>query len=229
MIPPFAKTIPHCSVPARDSLLITGASSYGLNTHTGSKVSISPAKDTNYTVTALQPNGCVVRDTHTRFSPQHSTESLGNDTSICIHLELDTGAGFKKYQWSTGALLQQIIASEAGAYYVSAIDNKGCMARDTLQIINVFSIPVINMGNDTSLCQDEVMSLDAGPGFISYSWNTGDISRGIVAENTGIYVVNAVDKNHCRASNSLTIVSILQTSSINVGNDTMICQRKKIH
>lgn len=222
-----------------DSLLLSAnmgftsyswAPSYGINTITDNKVMVSPAIDTNYIVTALQPDGCTVRDTIQVSLYNIQPISIGKDTSICsgTHLELDAGAGFKKYQWSTGASSQHIAASEAGAYSVSAIDNNGCKSNDTLQIMNVFALPVISLGNDTSLCQGEVLPLDAGPAFISYSWNTGDVSQNIIAENTGVYFVSVVDKNLCRATDSVSIISILQAAPINLGADTMICQGEKI-
>jgi len=206
------------------------APSYRINTVTGNKVMVSPAKDTNYIVTALQPDGCTVRDTIQVSLYDIQPILIGNDTSICsgTHLELDAGAGFKKYQWSTGALSQHITASEAGVYYISAIDNNGCRSGDTLQILNVFALPNIYLGNDTSLCQGEVLPLDAGPAFISYSWNTGDVSQNIIAENAGTYFVSVVDKNHCPATDSVSIISILQAAPINLGADTVICQGGKI-
>jgi gliding motility-associated-like protein len=204
--------------------------SYYINILTGNRVVVSPAKDTAYSVTAVQPNGCIVQDTIQVSLHSVPPVFLGNDTSICsgTNLLLDPGSGFKKYQWSTGATSQQIMVSDAGSYSVTATDNNGCKSGDTLQIVSVFAIPVLHLGNDTSLCQGEVLPLNAGPGFNSYEWNTGAVTQNIVAAYPGTYVVQVGDNHLCRASDSISIISILYPESINLGADTMICQGQKV-
>lgn len=222
-----------------DSLLLSAspgftsyswAPDYHINTVTGSNVIVSPERGTVYTVTAVQPNGCIVTDTIQVSLRDPQPISLGNDTSICsgTHLWLNAGSGFKKYQWSTGAASQEIMASDPSTYSVSAIDNNGCKSADTLQIINVFANPLVHLGKDTSLCKGEVLPLNAGPGFKSYQWNTGAISQNIVATSAGTYVVTVTDNNHCQASDSISVISILYTPLINLGADTVICQGQKV-
>ncbi|MEO8109447.1 MAG: gliding motility-associated C-terminal domain-containing protein, partial [Ginsengibacter sp.] len=222
-----------------DSLLLSAspgfisyswAPAYNINTVTGGKVTVWPAKDTAYTVAALQPNGCTVTDTIKISVNSVQPLSLGNDTSICsgTNILLDAGAGFIKYQWNTGAASQKIIASNAGYYFISAIDKNRCTARDTLQIVNVFTLPVVHLGNDTSLCQGEMLPLNAGSGFNSYLWNTGAVTQNIIAANAGKYIVNVVDNNLCHTADTLSIISILSAVPINLRADTMICQGEKI-
>jgi gliding motility-associated-like protein len=222
-----------------DSLLLSAspgftsyswAPSYHINTLSGSRVIVSPVTGTAYTVTAVQQNGCIVRDTIQVSLHDAEPLSLGNDTSICAgtSLLLDAGAGFKKYQWSTGAASQEIMASEVGAYSISAIDNNGCRSADTLQIVQVFAIPLLHLGNDTSLCKGQVLPLNAGAGFKSYLWNTGAITQNIVVANAGTYIINVIDNNLCHATDSISIDSILYAGSIDLGADTMICQGQKI-
>ena len=50
--------------------------------------------------------------------------------------------------------------------------------------------PVIDLGDDIETCEDSIM-LDAGPGFDSYLWSTGDTSQVILAESSGTYLVDA--------------------------------------
>ena len=50
--------------------------------------------------------------------------------------------------------------------------------------------PVIDLGDDIETCEDSVL-LDAGPGFDSYLWSTGDTSQVILAESSGTYLVDA--------------------------------------
>jgi len=43
----------------------------------------------------------------------------------------------------------------------------------------------VNLGNDTAIGLNEVILLDAGPGYASYSWSTGDTTRQILVDSTG--------------------------------------------
>lgn len=90
--------------------------------------------------------------------------NLGNDISLCgaASLTLDAGAGFTNYNWSTGANTQTILVTAAGTYYVSA-QTGNCIASDTILVSNNSSnLPPLNLGNDTLLCGNLALTLNAG-------------------------------------------------------------------
>ena len=72
----------------------------------------------------------------------------------------------------------------------------------------------------TSCFQDSVL-LDAGVGFITYTWSNGDSTQTIYAKSTGMYSVQVTDSNGCSAEDSV-FVSIINYSIIQ--NDTTICK-----
>jgi gliding motility-associated-like protein len=52
----------------------------------------------------------------------------------------------------------------------------------------------LNIGKDTTLCFPATLVLDAGPGFQTYSWNTGSASRAINVTQPGSYHVSVTSR-----------------------------------
>jgi hypothetical protein len=138
--------------------------------------------------------------------------SLGEDASLCEggSLMLDAGDGFKGYLWNTGDTSQVITVTEAGEYWVQVETIFGCFDADTLQLA-VDPLPVVSLGNDTTLCYYHDLYLDAGNPGATYLWSTGETTRTITMDTTGmvqgakeIWVEVTTDKN-CTSSDDLNI------------------------
>lgn len=66
--------------------------------------------------------------------------------------------------------------------------------------------PKIELGRDTTVCDTAQFILDAGQGFETYQWSTGDTSRFIlVSPNDSIYSVSVTDQNGCSAVDSIKV------------------------
>ena len=57
----------------------------------------------------------------------------------------------------------------------------------------------------TGLCEGDSILLDAGAGFISYQWSTGDTSRFITVDTSGNYIVAVVNGDGCSSTDSLSL------------------------
>ncbi|MDF2437873.1 MAG: hypothetical protein K0Q95_2249 [Bacteroidota bacterium] len=113
--------------------------------------------------------------------------------------------------------------SVPGTYNVTliAIDSTGCLFADTSDLtIVVAPIPVVEIGNDTVLCQQPNLTLNAGTSATIYNWSTGAATQTITAQTAGNYWVE-VSNGHCSASDSLNIAVI--TLDPFLGNDTSLC------
>ena len=58
---------------------------------------------------------------------------------------------------------------------------------------------------DTLVCEGTAVVLDAGSGFVSYLWNTGERTQTITANNAGTYFVTVTDSNGCEGSGQATV------------------------
>ncbi len=81
---------------------------------------------------------------------------------------------------------------------------------DTIrESITVFGYTPINIGNDTTI-KALNYTLNAGPAFTSYLWNTGETTQtkfidASVGNRSGQYYVDATDPNGCASSDSITL------------------------
>lgn len=131
--------------------------------------------------------------------------SLGTDTSFCEgqSIMLRPGNEFKKYQWSDGSSDTTYLADTTGIVWVEVTDMFGCLARDSVQITTYPK--TLSLGNDTILTRGEPFTLDAGSGYLSYSWSTGDNTSAITRDKEGKYAVSVVDIHHCPQQDDITI------------------------
>ncbi|MCB9265185.1 MAG: gliding motility-associated C-terminal domain-containing protein [Lewinellaceae bacterium] len=84
------------------------------------------------------------------------------------------------------------------------------------------TVPQIALGPDTSVCENGVFLLDAGPGFAEYRWQDGTIGQTYTTFETGTFWVEATTA--CGDVSSDTINIVLDTViAIGLRPDTTIC------
>ncbi len=151
--------------------------------------------------------------------------NLGSDTSICFgdNLILNAGSGFITYLWNTGLSDSLITVSASGLYWVEVTDEYGCTASDSIYI-DLFPSPEIDLGNDTLICDGDSLILNAGSGYLSYSWNTGSNDSTIVVDSTGLYWVEVENEFGCSAIDSIMVdIYPFAWEELDLGQDTVFC------
>lgn len=178
--------------------------------------SIWATESGGYYVTVIDTNGCLTTSLPIEISIQAPLDSeievIGN-LNLCEgdSTSLEASPGYN-YQWSTGDVTQSIIVKESGQYHVILSDSSGCTGvSDTLSIL-VYSLPVVDLGPDTIVGVPYL--LDAGPGSISLTWNTGDSTQTIIVNSTGWYSVTVTDSQGCQAADSVFVEIITGTIAI---------------
>lgn len=177
----------------------------------------------NYTVTliAIDSTSCNFADTSVLDITViiEPISVLINDTIVCglANIPLNAGNAGYTYLWNTGETSPIIVASNPGAYIVT-IDNGYCNISDTTNIIMV-TIPPI--GNDTSVCKNQTITLDAGNPGCTYLWSTGATSQTIEVPYSGTYWVMA-SAGSCIEIDSINII-YLPLPQFDLGIDTIIC------
>jgi len=149
--------------------------------------------------------------------------NLGNDTTLCpgFNLTLSTPNTFSAYTWSTGAQTPTITVSTPGIYWLEVPDGCGNLQRDSI-IVSQFSNPV-SLGNDTSLCQGQSLTLSVPSGLTSVLWSTGATTQSISITQAGQYWVEVTDTNNCGWSGSIALLQIHPLPIVNLGPDQWIC------
>ena len=95
-------------------------------------------------------------------------------------------------------------------YFVTVSDNMGNSAVDSV-FIDVYELPVVNIGADTSICSNITWTLDAGNPGDTYLWSTGEQTQTISIDTTGFgfgvkqYFVDVTNQNNCTNSDTIYI------------------------
>ncbi len=71
--------------------------------------------------------------------------------------------------------------------------------------VTVFPLPTPVITGITDICQGEETTFDAGPGYVAYLWNTGQITQTITVNMAGTYTVTVTDINGCQNSDDQTL------------------------
>lgn len=139
----------------------------------------------------------------TVFPEPHT--AIGKDTAFCYgqKLTLHAGSDFISYKWHDGSGDSTYVADTTSLVWIEAKNIRGCLAHDT---VNITTYPAtLNLGNDTILQRGEIFTIDAGNGYLSYDWSTGDKSQTITKDREGKYVVSVVDIHNCPQNDDKTI------------------------
>lgn len=176
---------------------------------TDSAIFVHPNESTTYQVKGFLTDSsgsvCSAINGYTVVVFPYQKPELGDDISFCEGdtVRLDGGGIYNHWKWNTGDTTQLIaIDSTQNNLVVSVTDLHGCILSDTINVIEK-QIPLINLGPDQTLCQNEPVTLDAGPGS-TWQWNTGETSRTIGVSKSGFYKVKK-ELEGCSASDEIKI------------------------
>jgi len=168
----------------------------------GNSASVNVTQGT-YTVEVTGSNGCTDTETATVTESTNLTITITGTLTYCEGANTTlTASGGTSYTWSDGSTTASITATE-GSYTVTATTG-GCSGTASADVTELAVAP-IDLGSDITACQDSVIVLDAGSGYVVYTWNSGENTQTITALNSGQYSVTATDANGCNASASVNV------------------------
>ncbi len=110
-----------------------------------------------------------------------------------------------------------IFRSIADTYFNYLITINGCDSTIITTLI-VNSLPIVDLGADTTICNGCSVTLNAGAGFTSYIWSNGETTQTIIVDSTGTYSVMVTDANGCSGGDTIVVnvvTGINQLSFIN--------------
>jgi gliding motility-associated-like protein len=207
------------SVPLAPSPAQTGTYTWSNNAATPT-INVSNAG--SYWLQIIDGFGCKWRDTVAVGFKTLPNFNLGNDTTICQQDTLLLNAaisGATGYTWNTGATTPQIKTYQSGIYWCD-VNKQGCIYRDSI-MLTVKPLPIANLGNDTTLCENTTLLLDAQNPGSSWMWNTGSMAQTYLVRQAGFYKVT-VTNNNCINKDSINI-SYELLPRFSLGSDRLIC------
>lgn len=189
-------------------------------------VPFSPAGSLMYTVTGTDANNCVSSATQSIVVKPLPVVNLGKDTSICIgnSVLLNAYNPNATYLWQNGNTTPSITVSQTGFYYV-LVSIDGCNASDTIHV-TMNTLPPLDLGIDTAICEGETITLDASCPGCTYVWQDNSTNPTYTVTQEANYSVT-VTRLGCSSSDQIYVDQI-PLPIVNLGNDTVICPGESV-
>ncbi len=195
-------------------LFASGGTSYLWSTgETTDTIQVCPDEPTTYYVNVFNEFGCGVMDsvrvTHLPLTDAHA----GSDQTVCPGEQVTlTATGGYTYLWNTGQMTNSIrvTVEDTTTYWVTVTTENRCPATDTVNVF-VRPRPIAFAGNDTTICPNECINLEASGG-VDYLWNNGTESElnSVCPSQNSDYIVTVYDEFGCSANDTVR-VSLLNT------------------
>ncbi len=134
------------------------------------------------------------------------TVFLGNDTTFCSGNTLTLNAGNQgaTYLWDNNSTNQTRNVTTSGTYYVKVTNGNGCVKTDTINVM-VNPSPVVNLGNDTTFCHGNTLTLNAGNPGATYLWDNNTTAQTRTVNSTGAYSVKVTNGFGCVGKDTINV------------------------
>ena len=189
----------------------------------------------NYNVTVSDATGCSILENiqvTQPIAPIDLTAILTNVTcnglsNGSINITPTGGTVNYSYNWSNGAISEDIQNLSAGNYSLTITDAQSCQI-DTTLIISEPAILQASSINTNILCFGNStggidLSVIGGTIPYSYTWNNGIITEDITVLPSGVYTVDIVDDNGCTIQYTTTLTQPAQPLSISETHQDILC------
>jgi gliding motility-associated-like protein len=184
----------------------------------------------NYTVTATsfcnEPFTAAIRF----LPPAIVAFELGPDITICPgdSATLIPPSGFSGYSWSpvyhestTAFPSLSVYPDQDTSYTCTALTMQGCPVTDSIRVL-LAAVKPIDLDGAISICPNGQTTLDAGSGFTSYLWTSGETTQQITVSQPAQYSVKATNANNCKSEASVTL-SWYKVVKPALGPDISLC------
>ena len=151
----------------------------------------------NYSV-LLYNDFCSIAESIIAYEVSPPNLYLGQDQFLCIGETATINSNYTGL-WNIGGISNQITTTSTGTYSQS-LNTLGCISTDDVNI-TFQSPPIVFLGNDTTICDGTILTLDAGaPG----TWNTGILATLLPISAPGNYSV-IVNDGVCISLDSINV------------------------
>jgi len=150
--------------------------------------------------------------------------NLADDTiGLCVGntIILDaTEDAAESYMWSTGAMTPTISVDDEATYSVTVTNACGS-AEDDIEVSYVFGPPTVDFGADVTLCEGEILTLNAFNSLSQYIWQDGSTESRFEVSEEGTYSVDV--ENDCGAADDEIFVEVIDKVDLQFPLATALC------
>lgn len=188
----------------------------------------------NITISLLSSTGAVLQTTTSSVPSGVSRINLNFNVTPGTNYGLKVTNGGTLWRNNTGVTMPyeipgliSITTSVAGSnlyYYLYdwEVREAGCESSRTFVSATINEIPMLDLGNNVSACQEDSVLIVAPPN-LSYLWSNGSVNQSITIINSGDYSLTITNENSCSNFDSINVL-FNANPIVNLGNDTLICE-----
>ncbi|MBK9176886.1 MAG: gliding motility-associated C-terminal domain-containing protein [Flavobacteriales bacterium] len=146
---------------------------------------------------------------------------IGGDQSICPGFAASFNATTPgaSYLWQDGSTAPTYTTAAQEPVSVTVTVN-GCSVTDQAQV-TVLPLPIVHLGNDTTICEGASLLLDAQLAGATYQWSDGSSGPNLLVTDAGTYQV-LVDLNGCTATDAIN-VAVFSPAALDLGPNQLHC------
>jgi len=201
-----------------DSVLLTvhypNAQYLWSNGSTNDTIFVSEIGD--YSLLISDSLSCKNYDTISIIEYSSPVFSIGNDTVICPETQIVLYSDvYGEFLWSDSTTQSNLTISQPGDYWLKLTDTNFCSSFDTISVF-AKELPDVNLGNDTLLCNGEILTLFANPQNCSYIWTDGNTDSLLNVFSKGVYGLTAT--NICGSDSDFIFVDYEYCGNIVIPN-----------
>lgn len=177
-----------------------------------------------YTVIVYDFNGCTATQQFEVIENSSIDPGLDGDDILCTGetITLAADPGFVSYAWSPnagGSTTNTADVTSIGQYYVTVVDDEGCIGVDSMTIVSGDFTASID--GPAAICENVLATITAQPAGGSYLWSNAAVTQSIMVDD-GTHTVTVTSSDGCTSEASITIIETPFVPVI-TGKDS-ICQ-----
>ncbi|WP_282777961.1 T9SS type A sorting domain-containing protein [Phaeodactylibacter xiamenensis] len=175
-----------------------------------------------YDVTATDINGCEIIETLlleatpiAEIEVEATNTTCGNeDGAVSVNI---LSGNILNYSWSNGQNTAMITGLPGGTYSVTVTDENDCEITQSTEVQGLTN-PSVDLGEDITIEEGQIATLDASGSGLSYEWSTGANTPTIDVMESGVYSVTVTNSDGCTASDEILVNVITNTNSLSTEN-----------
>lgn len=177
----------------------------------------------SYSVTVTDNNGCTGTNEITLGAFSAPSPEIAGSQTICngATSELSVSSIYTAFEWSNGGTTSAISIGNAGTYTVTVTNVNGCTGTTSLEVIesNILSPSVVI---EPYSC-NETLTLNAGAGYTTYLWSTGETTATTTITTPGDYGITVTDDAGCIGTSIRTVTAIPSTPLLSIEGPEAFC------
>lgn len=190
--------------------------SYRWNDTSSSLTNLTVRRPGTYWLSAANSFNCRYADTIVIREYALPVLNLGADTGLCnggLVVLRSPLAGSYVWNGNGSRSADTLQVRIAGTYWLKYTDRNGCEDTDSIEVVQ-YPNPNVNLGNDTTICIGDTLTLDAGAGYASYLWSDNSRNQTLRVWRKATYNVLVTSDKGCETLDEINIDTVRCANSL---------------